>query len=89
MAAKRVVLLIETSNAYARGLLRGIRSYVRARGDWSIYLGEQRRGESAPQWLANWQAPTLTGRAPGACNDFRSCSCCRWLRSSTCSTCLG
>jgi LacI family transcriptional regulator len=62
MAAKRVVLLIETSNAYARGLLRGIRSYVRARGDWSIYLGEQRRGESAPQWLANWQGDGIIAR---------------------------
>lgn len=62
MAVKRVALLIETSNAYARGLLRGIRSYVRARGNWSLYLGEQRRGESAPQWLKHWQGDGIIAR---------------------------
>jgi len=62
MAAKRVALLIETSNAYARGLLRGIRSYVRAHGDWSLYLGEQRRGESAPRWLPQWQGDGVIAR---------------------------
>src|SRR5262249_38492722 len=49
-----VALLIETSNAYARGLLRGIRAYIRQHRSWSIYIGEQRRGEPrlrAPRWI--------------------------------------
>jgi LacI family transcriptional regulator len=62
MATPQVALLIETSNAYARGLLRGIRNYVLERGPWSIYLGEQRRGESAPQWLQNWQGDGIIAR---------------------------
>src|SRR5579871_1722757 len=57
-----VALLIETSNAYARGLLRGIRSYVREHGPWSFYLGEQRRGEPAPSWLGCWRGSGIIAR---------------------------
>jgi hypothetical protein len=35
---KNVALLIETSNTYARGLLRGIVSSMRERPNWSIHL---------------------------------------------------
>ena len=41
---KVVALLVETSNAYARGLLRGIAARVHERG-WSVYLSEHGRGE--------------------------------------------
>jgi LacI family transcriptional regulator len=57
-----VALLIETSNAYARELLRGIRNYVREHGPWSIYLGEHRRGEPAPAWLARWKGDGVIAR---------------------------
>jgi LacI family transcriptional regulator len=57
-----VALLVETSNAYARGLLRGIRAYVREHGPWSIYLGEQRRGEAAPSWLRGWKGDGIIAR---------------------------
>ena len=62
MHTRHVALLIETSNAYARGLLRGIRNYVLEHGQWSMYLGEQRRGESAPQWLADWRGDGIIAR---------------------------
>jgi LacI family transcriptional regulator len=58
----QVALLIETSNAYARGLLRGIRNYVLVHGPWSLYLGEQRRGEPAPQWLTKWRGDGIIAR---------------------------
>lgn len=57
-----VALLIETSNAYARELLRGIRNYVREQGPWSIYLGEHRRGEPTPAWLARWKGDGVIAR---------------------------
>ncbi|MEZ6045228.1 MAG: hypothetical protein R3C11_06520 [Planctomycetaceae bacterium] len=45
MSARRsVALLLETSNAYARGLLDGIIDYLREHEQWSIHLGEQERG---------------------------------------------
>jgi LacI family transcriptional regulator len=57
-----VALLIETSNAYARGLLHGIRAYIREHRSWSIYLGEQRRGEPAPGWLRQWHGDGIIAR---------------------------
>lgn len=62
MAPPAVALLIETSNAYARELLRGIRNYVREHGPWSIYLGEHRRGEPTPAWLARWHGDGVIAR---------------------------
>jgi len=60
--AKHVALLIETSNAYARGLLRGIHSFVQSSADWSLYLGEQRRGEAVPAWLKRWKGDGIIAR---------------------------
>src|SRR6185437_8535343 len=64
--APNVALLIETSNAYARGLLGGIRTYLRAHGPWSIYLGEQRRGDPAPDWLRGWRGDGIIARIESA-----------------------
>jgi LacI family transcriptional regulator len=50
---KSVALLIETSNAYARGLLEGIVKYHREHDAWSIYLPEQERGADPPFWLSS------------------------------------
>jgi LacI family transcriptional regulator len=47
---RSVALLIETSNAYARGLLSGIMDYVRQHEPWSIYLPELARGDVPPRW---------------------------------------
>ena len=41
---RKVALLIETSNAYARGLLHGIVSYLREHQPWSLHLAEHTRG---------------------------------------------
>ncbi|ADG68623.1 helix-turn-helix- domain containing protein AraC type [Planctopirus limnophila DSM 3776] len=49
----RVALLIESSNAYARGVLMGIQQYVRQQHRrWSIHLTEQGRGDAPPEWLS-------------------------------------
>lgn len=62
----KVALLIETSNAYARGLLRGIESYVKERRNWSIYLAEHSRGDRAPDWLRNWKGDGIIARIENA-----------------------
>ena len=62
MRARKVALLIETSNAYARGLLHGIIAYTRERGPWSAYLAEHGRGDSPPAWLAKWDGDGLIAR---------------------------
>ena len=58
----RVALLIETSNSYGRGLLRGIHAYVRDHGPWSTYLPEQGRGDPPPGWLKNWNGDGIIAR---------------------------
>lgn len=57
-----VALLIETSNAYARGVLEGITTYQREHQPWSIYLPEQERGAKPPGWLKNWQGDGIIAR---------------------------
>ncbi|TWT49317.1 Xylose operon regulatory protein [Rubripirellula amarantea] len=59
---KTVGLLIETSNAYARGLLSGIASYIHEHDLWSIYLIEQERGAAPPSWLKDWDGDGLIAR---------------------------
>lgn len=59
---KSVALLLETSNAYARGLLDGIISYVQQHQTWSVYLPEQERGATPPDWLRNWKGDGIIAR---------------------------
>lgn len=60
---RSVALLVETSNAYARGLLEGIVKYVREQHTpWSMHLLEQGRGDRPPAWLAEWQGDGIIAR---------------------------
>ena len=58
----RVALLIETSNAYARGLLRGIYSFAREQGSWATFLPEHSRGELPAQSLNRWRGDGIIAR---------------------------
>ncbi len=58
----RVALLIETSNAYARGLLRGIYSFAREHGSWATFLPEHSRGELPSDVLDGWQGDGIIAR---------------------------
>jgi LacI family transcriptional regulator len=57
-----VALLIESSNAYARGLLQGVVHYIREHQPWSFHLMEQGRGDDPPPWLANWEGDGIIAR---------------------------
>lgn len=59
---RSVALLIETSNAYARGVLDGIIGYVRQHEAWSIYLPEQERAARPPSWLSRWRGDGIIAR---------------------------
>ncbi len=58
----RVALLIETSNAYARGLLRGIVRYTEQHPPWSLQVLEQGRGDDPPSWLQQWNGDGIIAR---------------------------
>ena len=59
---KLVALLIESSNAYARGLIDGIIAWQREHEFWSMYLPEQERGAEPPEWLLSWQGDGVIAR---------------------------
>lgn len=59
---KKVALFIETSNAYARGILEGIEEYSRVNGPWNFHLAEHSRGERPPDWLMHWKGDGMIAR---------------------------
>lgn len=59
---KSVALLIETSNEYARGLLRGILRYQQEHDRWSIDMEEQQRGAAPPTWLKRYDGDGIIAR---------------------------
>jgi LacI family transcriptional regulator len=59
---RKVALLIESSNAYARGLLQGVVCYIREHSPWLFYIPEQGRGNVPPGWLAHWQGDGIIAR---------------------------
>jgi LacI family transcriptional regulator len=59
---RSVALLLETSNAYSRGLLDGIIGFVQQHRRWSVYLPEQERGADPPEWLRRWKGDGIIAR---------------------------
>ena len=57
-----VALLIETSNAYGRGLLQGVIHYAREHPAWAFHLMEQGRGAEPPAWLKGWNGDGILAR---------------------------
>ena len=58
----RVALLIESSRAYGRGLLRGIARYIKIHGPWSVDLQERELGDAVPAWLGGWDGDGIITR---------------------------
>jgi LacI family transcriptional regulator len=57
-----VALLIEMSNAHSRGILHGVRRYMREHGPWVISFSEGGRGHVLPPWLGDWQGDGIIAR---------------------------
>ena len=62
MRQRKIALLIETSWSYGRGLLRGIGSYARLRGNWIVAHHERGLEEAPPDWLAAWRGDGILAR---------------------------
>ena len=58
-----VALIIETSKAFGRGLLRGISDYMTANQRWSIYVDERGLSDPPPHWLSDWKGHGAIVRA--------------------------
>ena len=63
VVTRQVALLIETSTPYARGILHGIREYLRATSvSWTLLLVENSRGAFDTQALQQWQGDGIIAR---------------------------
>ena len=61
--SRNVALLIESSRAYGRGLLRGIAAYAQKHAHWSLCHQEMALNAAPPQWLSSWNGQGLLVRA--------------------------
>lgn len=57
-----MALLIESSRAYGRGLLRGISTYIRNHGRWTVFHQERTMSADAPPWLRTWRGDGVIAR---------------------------
>jgi len=59
---RKVALLLETSNEYSRGIIKGIYGYIREHDGWDVFLGEYSRGQPNPEWLLSWKGDGIIAR---------------------------
>jgi LacI family transcriptional regulator len=59
---RHVAILIETSRAYGRGLIRGIARYQREGAPGRPIFWPQGLGDLPPPWLANWRGDGILAR---------------------------
>lgn len=56
-----IAVIVETSNSYARGILRGIHDYARSRR-WTLYLTEHGRHEFDESFAGDWTFDGIIAR---------------------------
>ncbi|MFK7911442.1 MAG: XylR family transcriptional regulator [Akkermansiaceae bacterium] len=59
---KRIAILVESSRAYGRGLIRGISEFASTQQDWQLLYRESRMGQHFGDWLENWQGDGIITR---------------------------
>jgi LacI family transcriptional regulator len=59
---RNVAVIVETSNDYARGILRGIHDFQREHPEWSVYLTEHGRHEPDGSFAGNWDGDGVIAR---------------------------
>ena len=62
LGRKKVALIVETSLAPGREILRGIASYLREEGPWSIAHEPRALEQSVPRWLRTWRGDGIIAR---------------------------
>ena len=59
----QVMLLIDTSSVYGRGLIEGVGCYAAERGPWSIYHEDRGLFDPLPPLLKNWHGDGIMARS--------------------------
>jgi LacI family transcriptional regulator len=63
LSLRRVLLVVETSKVYGRGLLDGIGRYAMTHGQWSLYVEERGITDEHPRWLRSWKGDGIIFRS--------------------------
>jgi LacI family transcriptional regulator len=58
----RVLLLVETSQSYGRGVIEGVARYALEGGPWSIQFEERSLESSPPEWVKRWRGDGIISR---------------------------
>lgn len=61
---KQILLLVETSRVFGRGVIQGIARYARERANWMFHFEDRGILEGLPAWLKNWQGDGIIARSP-------------------------
>lgn len=59
---RKVAVLIESSRAYGRGLIRGIGQYLDRFGNWRIEYRPRGLNEPVPSWIRSWKGHGILAR---------------------------
>lgn len=59
---RRVALIVETSRAFGRGVIRGVAQYSREHGPWAIYFTPHGLDDPPPGWLQGWRGDGVLAR---------------------------
>lgn len=60
---KRVLLIIESSTGFGRGIFRGVTRYVRQTNRWQINIENRGFDDPLPVWLADWPGDGVISRS--------------------------
>ena len=63
---RHVALIVETSRAPGRDMLRGIAEYVRGHTNWSLYCQPRDVVSAVPKWLQSWEGHGVIARVHSA-----------------------
>lgn len=61
-SVKKVAVLIESSRAYGRGLIRGIGQFIEEHRDWQVEYRPRGLSEPVPHWTRNWKGDGILAR---------------------------
>jgi len=61
---KQILLLVETSRVFGRGVIEGISRYARERSNWIFHFEDRGILEGLPTWLKNWRGDGIIARSP-------------------------
>lgn len=63
MQKKNILLAVETSRAFGRGLIRGVSRYALEQGNWSLLFQDRGMLEQPQVWLRKWKGDGIIARS--------------------------